>query len=69
MPGLARGSRATPGSRRRREARAGGCRPFRANWRPGADNIFREPIGRFATIDKDVAPMHLLVSDYRDFLG
>ena len=28
------------------------------------DNIFREPIGRFATIDEDVAPTHLLVSDY-----
>jgi len=28
------------------------------------DNIFREPIGRFATIEEDVAPRHLLVSDY-----
>ena len=28
------------------------------------DNIFREPIGRFADIDEDVAPSHLLVSDY-----
>jgi D-lyxose ketol-isomerase len=32
------------------------------------DNIFREPIGRFATIDEDVAPMHLLVSDYDTWL-
>ena len=28
------------------------------------DNIFREPIGRFSEIDEDVAPTHLLVSDY-----
>ena len=28
------------------------------------DNIFREPIGRFAEIEEDEAPMHLLVSDY-----
>ncbi len=33
------------------------------------DNIFREPIGRFATIEEDVAPTHLLVSDYRNWLG
>jgi len=33
------------------------------------DNIFREPIGRFATIEEDVAPTHLLVSDYRAVLG
>lgn len=33
------------------------------------DNIFREPIGRFATIDEDVAPVHLLVSDYKDHLS
>ncbi len=32
------------------------------------DNIFREPIGRFATVEEDVAPMHLLVSDYRTWL-
>jgi D-lyxose ketol-isomerase len=32
------------------------------------DNIFREPIGRFATIEEDVAPLHLLVSDYRNWL-
>jgi hypothetical protein len=28
------------------------------------DNVFREPIGRFATIDEDEAPLRLLVSDY-----
>ena len=28
------------------------------------DNIFREPIGRFATIEEDEPPLHLLVSDY-----
>ncbi|MEM8555907.1 MAG: D-lyxose/D-mannose family sugar isomerase [Pseudomonadota bacterium] len=28
------------------------------------DNIFREPIGRFSTIEEDEPPMHLLVSDY-----
>lgn len=33
------------------------------------DNIFREPIGRFAEIDEDVAPTHLLVSDYRTWLN
>ncbi len=33
------------------------------------DNIFREPIGRFAEIEEDVAPTHLLVSDYERFLG
>lgn len=33
------------------------------------DNIFREPIGRFAKIDEDEAPTHLLVSDYRRWLG
>ncbi|WP_372838269.1 D-lyxose/D-mannose family sugar isomerase [Phaeovulum sp.] len=33
------------------------------------DNIFRDPIGRFATIEEDVAPTHLLVSDYRAWLG
>ncbi len=32
------------------------------------DNIFREPIGRFAKIEEDVAPTHLLVSDYDDWL-
>ncbi len=33
------------------------------------DNIFREPIGRFAEIVEDVDPVHLLVSDYRTWLG
>lgn len=33
------------------------------------DNIFRDPIGRFATIEEDEPPAHLLVSDYRDWLG
>jgi len=32
------------------------------------DNIFRAPIGRFAQIEEDVAPMHLLVSDYEAWL-
>jgi D-lyxose ketol-isomerase len=32
------------------------------------DNIFREPIGRFAQIDEDEAPLHLLVSDYDRWL-
>ena len=32
------------------------------------DNIFREPIGRFSKIEEDVAPKHLLVSDYADWL-
>ncbi|WP_068304766.1 D-lyxose/D-mannose family sugar isomerase [Pararhodobacter sp. CCB-MM2] len=33
------------------------------------DNIFKDPIGRFATIDEDEPPTHLLVSDYRHWLG
>ncbi|WP_022705048.1 D-lyxose/D-mannose family sugar isomerase [Pseudorhodobacter ferrugineus] len=33
------------------------------------DNIFREPIGRFATVDEDTAPTHLLVSDYKKWLA
>lgn len=33
------------------------------------DNIFREPIGRFAEIEEDEAPTHLLVSDYRSWLS
>ena len=33
------------------------------------DNIFRDPIGRFAKIEEDVAPTHLLVSDYRQWLS
>jgi len=32
------------------------------------DNIFREPIGRFANIDEDEDPTHLLVSDYETWL-
>jgi hypothetical protein len=32
------------------------------------DNVFREPIGRFATIEEDEAPRHLLVSDYARWL-
>ena len=33
------------------------------------DNVFREPIGRFAEIDENEAPLHLLVSDYPNWLG
>ena len=33
------------------------------------DNVFREPVGRFATIDEDVDPSHLLVSDYSTWLA
>ncbi|GAB4391157.1 D-lyxose/D-mannose family sugar isomerase [Albidovulum sp.] len=33
------------------------------------DNVFREPIGRFARIEEDEPPAHLLVSDYRAWLG
>ena len=32
------------------------------------DNVFAEPIGRFATIEEDEAPLHLLVSDYDKWL-
>ena len=32
------------------------------------DNIFREPIGRFAEVEEDEAPLHLLVSDYDKWL-
>jgi len=32
------------------------------------DNIFEAPIGRFATIEEDVDPQHLLVSDYATYL-
>ncbi len=32
------------------------------------DNWFREPIGRFSEVDEDVAPAHLLVSDYATWL-
>ncbi|MDB6178340.1 D-lyxose/D-mannose family sugar isomerase [Paracoccus sp. Z330] len=34
-----------------------------------ADNIFREPIGRFSTIEEDEDPTHLLVSDYARLLS
>jgi len=33
------------------------------------DNIFREDIGRFATVDEDEDPRHLLVSDYPYWLA
>lgn len=33
------------------------------------DNIFRDPIGRFAQIEEDAAPTHLLVSDYTNWFG
>ncbi len=33
------------------------------------DNIFRDPIGRFAQIEEDAPPDHLLVSDYDHWLG
>lgn len=32
------------------------------------DNIFEAPIGRFANVDEDAPPTHLLVSDYDSFL-
>lgn len=32
------------------------------------DNIFRDPIGRFADVDEDIAPVHLLVADYDSYL-
>jgi D-lyxose ketol-isomerase len=33
------------------------------------DNVFREPLGRFPKVEEDVAPLHLLVSDYKDKLA
>jgi len=33
------------------------------------DNIFRDPIGRFADVEEDVPPTRLLVSDYRAWLA
>jgi D-lyxose ketol-isomerase len=33
------------------------------------DNVFEQPVGRFAEIDEDEPPLHLLVSDYEKFLG
>ncbi len=32
------------------------------------DNIFEDPIGRFAEVEEDEAPTHLLVSDYEKYL-
>jgi D-lyxose ketol-isomerase len=32
------------------------------------DNIFRDPVGRFANVTEDEAPKHLLVSDYDTWL-
>jgi len=34
-----------------------------------SDNRFRELIGRFPSIEEDVEPLHLLVSDYVKFIG
>jgi len=33
------------------------------------DNVFAEPIGRFAEIEEDEPPLHLLVSDYDRYLA
>ena len=33
------------------------------------DNIFHDPIGRFADIDEDEEPLHLLASDYAMWLS
>jgi D-lyxose ketol-isomerase len=33
------------------------------------DNVFEEPVGRFAEIEEDEPSLHLLVSDYDRFLG
>jgi len=33
------------------------------------DNRFHEPIGRFATIEEDEPPLHLLCSDYESFFS
>ena len=33
------------------------------------DNVFREPIGRFAEIEEDEEPVYLLVSDYDEWLA
>lgn len=33
------------------------------------DNTFLDPIGRFSAIEEDVDPVHLLVSDYENWLG
>ncbi|MDP3896745.1 MAG: D-lyxose/D-mannose family sugar isomerase [Mesorhizobium sp.] len=34
-----------------------------------ADNVFAEPISRFADVEEDEPPVHLLVSDYARWLG
>ncbi len=34
-----------------------------------ADNLFRAPVGRFARIEEDEPPTHLLVSDYASWLA
>jgi len=33
------------------------------------DNVFQKPIGRFASIEEDEEPIHLLVSDYEHWLS
>jgi D-lyxose ketol-isomerase len=33
------------------------------------DNVFRDSVGRFAEIEEDEAPVHLMVSDYRTWLA
>ncbi|SFL45157.1 D-lyxose/D-mannose family sugar isomerase [Proteiniphilum acetatigenes] len=33
------------------------------------DNCFYESVGRFPSVEEDVEPLHLLVSDYKKFLG
>ena len=33
------------------------------------DNLFRDPVGRFAEIEEDVTPTHLLVSDYDNWFN
>ena len=33
------------------------------------DNIFAEPLGRFAEVEEDESPTHLLVSDYESWLA
>lgn len=33
------------------------------------DNVFADPVGRFATIEEDEPPLHLLVSDYDRWLA
>ena len=33
-----------------------------------SDNRFLEPVGRFPKIEEDEAPIHLLASDYKNFI-